>query len=75
MFASAASKMSGNGSCKLRNSEYGPAQAGKVKIEVITPFSFATEIRVSARHLLGNKDDSLKIEECEPGLTSHHAVR
>ena len=44
-------------------------------MEVITPSSFAMEIRVSARHLLGNKDDSLEIEECEPGLTSHHAVR
>ena len=71
MFASAASKMSENGSCKLRNSEDGLAWAGKVEMEVIMPFSFAMEILASARHLLGNKGDSLEIEESEPILTSH----
>jgi len=40
-------------------------------MEVITPFSFAMEIRGSGKHSLGNKDDSLEIEECEPVLISH----
>ena len=75
MFASAASKMLGNGSCKLQNSEDGLAWAGKVKVEVIRPFSFAMEIRGSGKHLSGNKDHSLEIEESAPGLTSQYAVR
>ena len=75
MFASAASKMSGNGSYKLRNSEDGLAWAGTGKMEVITPPSFATEIRGSGKHLSGSKDHSLGIEESAPGLTSHYAVR
>jgi len=46
MFANAVLKMSGNGSCELMNLEDGPASAGKVKMDIITPFSFAMEIRV-----------------------------
>ena len=46
--------MSGNGYLKLRNSRNGADLVKSVK--VLSPFCFSTEIRGSARHLLGKKD-------------------
>ena len=59
----AVSTMSGNGSCKPRNSEDGAPEMGKVRAEVIARFYFAMEIRGSVKHLSGNKDHITKREE------------
>ena len=67
--------MSGNGSFKLKNSEDDLAWVGKVRMEATTLSSLAMEFRGSGKHLSGNKDHSLEIEESAPGRTSHHAVR
>jgi len=60
MSVSAGSTISGNGSCRLRNSEDGVREVGKVGVEVMPTFYFAPEIRGSVKHLSGNKDDSTK---------------
>jgi len=63
MSVSAVSTMSGNGSCKPRNSGDGAAKVRTVRLEVIPPFYFATETRGSVKHLSSNKDHFPEREE------------
>ena len=64
------STISENGSYKPRNSRDGAGRVRKVK--AMAPLCFAMEIRVSARHLSGNRDHSPGREESGPVLTSHN---
>ena len=60
------STMSGNGLCKLRNSEDGATWVGEAKL--IWRFCFALEILGSAKHSSGNKEYRPDKEESEPIL-------
>jgi len=60
-FKSAVSKVSENGSYKLRNSRNGADW--EVEVEVMRLFCFATEVLVLARHLSGKGGYSQGIEE------------